>query len=116
MNNNKLKLNGDKIHLMILGTDYAWMNHLNANSITLDTGQEMIRTTECENLLGGCISQNLKWTNHILLNEKSLVKQVGTRLNALRKISKVADFRTRKMLADGLFMRYGIPYSPLGRL
>ena len=32
-----------------------------------------------------------KWTNHIMLNEKSLVKQLGTRLNALMKISRVTS-------------------------
>ena len=64
-------------------------------------------------MLGGNISQNLKWTNHILLNEKSLVKQLGTKLNALRKISKVADFKTRKMLADGLFMSKLVYLIPL---
>ena len=113
MNNNKLKLNGDKTHFMLLGTNSAWKNHLDANSISLNTGQEIIRTTECENLLGGNISQNLKWTNHILLNEKSLVKQLGTRLNALRKISKVVDYKTRKMLADGLFMSKLVYIIPL---
>ena len=49
----------------------------------------------------------------ILLNEKSLVKQLGTRLNALRKISKFADFKTRKMLADGLFMSKLVYLIPL---
>ena len=115
MNNNKLKLNGDKTHLMLLSTDKAWKTKLNQNSITLQTGpgEELISTTNCENLLGGFISQNLKWTNHILLNEKSLVKQLGTRLNALKKISRVADFKTRKMLADGLFMSKLIYLIPL---
>ena len=113
MNNNKLKLNGDKTHLMLLGTDSARRHQLQANSISLNTGQEIIETTDCENLLGGFISQNLKWTNHILLNEKSLVKQLGTRLNALKKISRVADFKTRKMLADGLFMSKLVYLIPL---
>ena len=113
MNNNKLKLNGDKTHLMLLGSDSARKHKLHANSFSLDTGQEIIKTTDCENLLGGYISQNLKWTNHILLNEKSLVKQLGTRLNALRKISKFADFKTRKMLADGLFMSKLVYLIPL---
>ena len=48
-----------------------------------------------------------------MLNEKSLVKQLGTRLNALRKISKFADFKTRKMLADGLFMSKLVYLIPL---
>ena len=44
------------------------------------------------------------WTNHILLDKKSLVKQLGVRLNVLGKICLVANFKTRKMVADGIFM------------
>ena len=64
-------------------------------------------------LLGGLINQNLKWTEHILLSEESLVKKLGTRLNALKQIGKVADFKTRKMFADGLFMSKLIYLIPL---
>ena len=113
MNNNKLKLNSDKTHLMLLGTDSAWKRRLTPTSLSLNTGRETIGTTPCEQLLGGFIAQNLKWTNHILLNDKSLVKQLGTRLNALKKISRVADFKTRKMLADGLFMSKLVYLIPL---
>ena len=113
MNNNRLKLNSDKTHLMLLGTDSAWRNKLTPRSISLNTGQERIQTTDCEKLLGGFIAQNLKWTQHILLNENSLVKQLGKRVVALKKISRVADFKTRKMLADGLFMSKLIYLIPL---
>ena len=113
MNNNKLKLNSDKTHLMLLGTDSAWRNKLSPHSLSLDTGQERIPTTDCEKLLGGFIAQNMKWTNHILVNENSLVKQLGIRVIALKKISRVADFKTRKMLADGLFMSKLIYLIPL---
>ena len=98
---------------MLLATDYAWKRKLSPNSLSLNTGQEVISTTSCEQLLGGFIAQNLKWTNHILLNEKSLVNQLGTRLNALKKVSKVADFKTRKMLADGLFTSKLVYLIPL---
>ena len=39
-----------------------------------------------------------------MLNKKSLIRQLGTRLNALQKICQAAHFKTRKMFADGLFM------------
>ena len=113
MSNNKLKLNGDKTHLMLLAPDYALRNKLDEESIHLDTGEEIVSTTKCEKLLGGIINENLKWTNHILLNEDSLVKKLGTRLSALKLIGKVADFKTRKMLADGLFMSKLIYLIPL---
>ena len=104
MSNNKLKLNGDKTHLMLLATGNAWRSKLTDNSINLNTGQEIIGTSKTEKLLGGLINQNLKWTEHILLSEESLVKKLGTRLNALKQIGKIADFKTRKMFTDGLFM------------
>ena len=53
MSNNKLKLNGDKTHLMLLATDKAWKNKLNENSISLDTGNEMVATTDCEKMTEG---------------------------------------------------------------
>ena len=113
MSNNKLKLNGDKTHLMLLATGKAWRTKLGDDSLTLDTGQEIISTSRTETLLGGLIHQNLKWTEHILLNEDSLIKKLGTRLNALKQIGKYADFQTRKMFANGLFMSKLIYLIPL---
>ena len=66
MNNNKLKLNGDKTHLMLLDTDKAWRNKLAGNSIHLNTGNEIIATSKSEILLGGLIDQYLKWTVQML--------------------------------------------------
>ena len=48
--------------------------------------------------------QDLKWAEHILDGEESLVKSLNTRLSALKLVGKVATFKTRKMLADGIFM------------
>ena len=109
MNNNRLKLNGDKTHLMLLASSYAWSHKLNDDSIKLDTGNEVIRTSQNEKLLGGLISQNLKWTDHILLGsprlgEQSLILQLGKRLAGLKQIRNVADFKTRRMIANGIFM------------
>ena len=48
--------------------------------------------------------QNLKWTDHILNGENALVKELNKRLGALKKVCKVASFKNRKMIADGLIM------------
>ena len=37
-------------------------------------------------------------------NKNSLVKQLTTRLNGLLLVSKSADFKTRLMVANGLFL------------
>ena len=114
MSNNMLKLNGDATHLMLLATGKAWRTKLGDDSRTLDTGQEIISTSRTEMLLGGLIYQNLKWTEHILLNEDSLIKKLGTRLNALKIIWKYVDFQIRKMFANGLFMSKLIYLIPFG--
>ena len=36
-------------------TDFARRHQLQAHSISLNSGQEIIETTDCENLLGGFI-------------------------------------------------------------
>ena len=114
MVNNRLKLNGDKTHLMLLGTDKSWRSKLTDDSLKLSTdpNSNMIKTSRCEKVLGCIVSQNLKWADHILLNEKSLVRQLSSRLNALKSISVSASFKTRLMIANGLFlskMAYAMP-------
>ena len=106
MCNNRLKLNGDKTHLMLLASEKSWKAKLNEDSLSILTepDADRIKTTRSESILGCTVSQNLKWTEHILLNDKSLVKQLTSRLNALKLISRVANFKTRLMLTNGLFM------------
>ena len=114
MCSNKLKLNDEKTHLLLLATDRAWRSKLSTNSLELTTENNVtIKTGVSENLLGGLISQNLKWDEHILINNKSLVKQLGFRLTALSKLCNIANFKTRKMVADGLFMSKLVYLIPL---
>ena len=49
------------------------------------------------------IQDDLKWTNYVQNNDKSLLKQLNTRLNALKMISSVANFKVRLMIANGIF-------------
>ena len=114
MESNRLKLNDDKTHLMLLSTDRAWRTKLSNDSLVLRTEQGMsIKTSSYEKLLGCIVAQNLKWTEHILLNKNSLIKQLGIRFSALKKICEVSNFKTRKMLANGLFMSKLIYLIPL---
>jgi hypothetical protein len=46
----------------------------------------------------------MKWANHILEHEESLVRSLNSRLGALKKVSKVASFRNRKIIANGVFL------------
>ena len=62
------------------------------------------QSSSAEQLLGCTIHQDLKWAEYIIDGENSLVKNLSKRLNALKIISTVADFKTRKLVAEGIFM------------
>ena len=72
--------------------------------ITLNTGNEIIEPSPYEKLLGGYVSCDLKWNLNIRDHEKSLSKILTSRVNALSKISKIANFKNRKMIANGIVM------------
>ena len=74
------------------------------NLVSIDTGTVVIKPIESEKLLGLNIHQSLKWKEHVLSNEKSLVKILTTRLTALKKISRNAPFKTRLMVANACFL------------
>ena len=101
MNNNRLKLNDDKTHLLIMTTSQK-QRILNLN-IEINTPTEDIKPIKSEKLLGIFIQNNLKWTDYIQNNDKSLIKQLTSRLNALRMICGVASFKARLMIANGIF-------------
>ena len=99
MADNKLKLNSDKTHLLIMATDQR-RKHTNLD-IIIKTESEDIKPINSEKLLGVKIQDNLKWKSHVL----NLLKQLNTRLYAIRKIGVAASFKNRLMLANGiLFM------------
>ena len=89
MGNNRLVINNDKTHLVVLGTK---MNNEKRNQVEFTAGNSTIRPTSSEKLLGLNINENHKWHDHILTNEKSLLKHLTYRMNALSKISKFASF------------------------
>jgi len=65
---------------------------LNLN-VRINTPTEEIEPIKSEKLLGVFIQNDLKWNKYILHIEKSLIKQLSTRLNALRIINNVGNFK-----------------------
>ena len=101
MGDNKLVINDDKTHLLVMGTaKYNTKREL----VSVDTGTIVVKNTETEKLLGMNIHQSLKWKEHVLGNERSMIKMLTTRLSALKKIAKNASFKTRLMVANSCFM------------
>ena len=103
MTNNKLVLNTDKTHLLIMATPYQHRMYNNFG-ISLNTGTEIIEPVNSETLLGGHISNDFKFNIHLKDHDKSMFKGLTSRGNALSKVSRISSFKTRKMIADGIVM------------
>ena len=101
---NKLKLNDDKTHLMVMTNSRRRANRLHSSKVEIRTPSGNIESSECERLLGGLLHQDMKWGEHILDNEDSLVRSLNSRVGALKLVSKVASFKNRKMIANGIFL------------
>ena len=103
MASNKLVINADKTHLLVMGTGKPAMNR-RRQEVHLQAGDHRIEPTPTEKLLGCNIHHNLKWKEHLQSNKKSVTSQLTSRVNALRKMSVNATFKTRLMAANGAFM------------
>ena len=102
LSDNMLKVNDEKTHLIVMSTKQK-RKHRYTNNIRINTPTAVIAPSEGERLLGVQIHQDMKWREHILDNKNSLIKSLNLRVGALRKISKFSSFKTRKMVANGIF-------------
>ena len=98
MNKNKLILNSDKTHLMVMTSARKHATHENFG-IYLDTGTEIILPQSEERLLGANLSNSLSWNSHIRDTKNSLISILTPRINALANICCFSSFLTRKMVA-----------------
>ena len=79
----------------------------------IHTPSASIIPSSTEGLLGAEIHHDLRWRHHILDSENSMVKSLNKRLGAVQKIQKIASFKTRKMIATGIFLSKLIYLMPL---
>ena len=68
---NKLVINSDKTHLVVMGTKASARHRA---EVTVQAGQHIVRSTRTERLLGGQVCENLKWREHILGSDQSLTQ------------------------------------------
>ena len=101
INGNKLVINQDKTHLMVMGPRKFSAKR---KQVSIQAGPYTIKPTETEKMLGGHLHQSLKWNEHIQDNNNSLMKQITGRLNGLKKVAINSTFQTRLMLANGVIM------------
>ena len=95
MSQNKLVLNGDKTHLLVMASSSKHRKHQNFG-ITLDTGSEEIEPISSEKLLGAKLSNNFTWNLHIRDDDHSMFRTLTCKINALYKISLVTSFKPVK--------------------
>ena len=101
MNSNKLVINPDKTHLMVMANQ---KDTAKRKEVTMMAGGYIIKPSESEKLLGGQLHQSLHWKLHIRDHKGSLINQLGSRLNGLKKVCVNASFDTKLMVANGVVM------------
>ena len=109
---NKLKVNDDKTHLLVMSTRQK-RQHRNTSNITINTPTAIIIPSVVERLLGAQVHQDMRWREHLVDNSDALTKALNQRVGALKKISKSTSFKSRKMIANGIFMSKLIYLMPV---
>ena len=112
LTDNKLKVNDDKTHLLVMATVQK-RRHVDTSLTRIITPSSTVTPSNTERLLGAEICTDMKWKEHILESDQSLVKDLNKRLGALKKIQKKASFKSRKLIANGIFMSKLIYLIPL---
>ena len=85
-----LQVNDSKTHTMLLTT--AQMRKSQNISLTVEIGSIQQKTSQVERLLGLQLHENLKFREHLQDIEKSVLKSLNRRLNALKQIRRVTSF------------------------
>ena len=67
---NKLVINGDKTHLVVMGTKKTAARR---QEVSVHADGHRIQPSKTEKLLGGTISEDMKWKEHLQSSDQSLV-------------------------------------------
>ena len=109
---NKLKVNDDETHLLVMSTRQK-RQFRDTSTITISTPTAIITPSKVERLLGAQVHQDMKWKEHVLDNDDSLIKSLNKRAGALKKISSSVSFKTRKMTANDSYISKLINHMPM---
>ena len=110
MSANKLVINGEKTHLVVMGTKRTAARR---QEVSINAGGHTITPSRTEKLLGAIISEDMKWKNHLVHSDQSLVSQLTSRINGLSKVASRAPMATRLLIANGIFMSKLVYLIPL---
>ena len=87
--------------------------HVDTMSMSITTPSAIVQPSHVERLLGAHIHEDMRWKEHIMNIEDSLIKSLNQRQGAIRKVCKIGSFKSRKMLANGVFMSKLIYLMPV---
>ena len=100
MDAHSLKFNADKTSLIIKTKGTNNLHKL----LDMEMGDKIISQEETVKVLGIIISKDERYREYVLNSEKSMLRFLTTRLSILKILSKYADFKSRKQLAEGLVL------------
>ena len=99
MEENKLKLNAEKTHILTLGTEERLSQLGNKISVQMD-GIELEESEDKVEILLGCHFQaNLKFHSHVLALQKKLKKRIA----GLAHLKFILPYNLRKVVSEGMF-------------
>ena len=96
MRDNRLVLNSDKTHVIVMASVHKHKKHGNFD-IILNTGSEVIEPSEYETLLGADLSNNFQWNQHIRDGDKALIKTLTKKNIALKEYQVSVIFKQEKI-------------------
>ena len=106
-----LKFNASKTQLII---KCKGLNN-NHGNLDLDMGDRIIKQEETVKVLGIIVGQDEKYKEYLIDGANSMLKFLNKRLGMLKLLSKYADFKSRKALAEGLCLVRSTTASVCGR-
>ena len=109
MSQNQFKLNPDKTHVLLLGTQRRLQLTEESLSVYMDGIELRESDTHCETILGCVIQKNLKWTNQIERLKGSLKK----RLAGVYNLRGALPYQTLKTISEGWFQSVLLYCLPL---
>ena len=83
-----MKVNDDKTHLLVL-TSRQKRKHIDLSDMSISTPTAIIQPSTVERLLGAQVHEDMRWKEHIIDSEESLVKALSKRHGDMKKVCKV---------------------------
>ena len=98
MDSHHLKFNSEKTNLIV---KTRGVNNTHS-SLNLKMGDKVIEQQDTVKILGVVIGRDERYREYLVNGKKSVLQFLTTRHNMLKMLSKYADLKTRKALAEGL--------------